>query len=314
MNEWNQMELESPTPESSPPDTTSQASSYTPPAAPDAPKPEHKRFVPPPIPPVRRVGTLTMGIALIAAGLTALAYTFIPGFNLILVLKLSPIIFILLGIEVLIAFFFHKGERIKYDFLSGFVCFCLIICCGVLSVIPVLWNYYGPEAIQAHVNLERNARQQLYQAFYGTSVPVSDCYVQLDSPYYISAAEELDQQQLAENSTLFLDMELANVYQDPLSFATDAKIFLDLISQTPYELGQVHIYSSNADEQIQFELNFHNGEQFFLGLTPELLVDHVEEIVYDTVDASEEEESESSLEQADSSSTISDLETSPQAA
>ena len=65
--------------------------------------------------PVRRVGTLTMGVALIVSGVVALLCMFLPSFNLLFVLKFSPLIFVFLGLEVLYASIFRRGERIKYD-------------------------------------------------------------------------------------------------------------------------------------------------------------------------------------------------------
>lgn len=56
----------------------------------------------PPLPRTRRIGTLTMGFALIVTGIIALVATFYPAFDIFTVLKLSPIIFVFLGLEILI--------------------------------------------------------------------------------------------------------------------------------------------------------------------------------------------------------------------
>lgn len=87
-------------------------------------------------PPVRRVGSLTLGICLIAAGVFFLLYYFVPGFNWLLTLKIAPAAgLILLGCEVL--YFACKPERWKYDFLSVFICLVLMICCFCLVSLPV---------------------------------------------------------------------------------------------------------------------------------------------------------------------------------
>lgn len=52
--------------------------------------------------PVRRVGTLTLGVCLIACGVLFLCYFFVPHFNWELALKIAPAAgLILLGCEVL---------------------------------------------------------------------------------------------------------------------------------------------------------------------------------------------------------------------
>ena len=66
--------------------------------------------------PVRRVGTLTLGVCLIACGVLFLCYFFVPHFNWDLALKIAPAAgLILLGCEVL--YFAARPQRWKCDFL-----------------------------------------------------------------------------------------------------------------------------------------------------------------------------------------------------
>lgn len=90
-------------------------------------------------PPVRRVGSITLGICLIMAGVFFLLYYFVPGFDWMLALKIAPAAgLILLGIEVL--FFACKPERWKYDFASVFLCLVLMGCCFCLVSLPILFQ------------------------------------------------------------------------------------------------------------------------------------------------------------------------------
>ena len=76
--------------------------------------------------PVRRVGTLTLGVCLIACGVLFLCYFFVPHFNWDLALKIAPAAgLILLGCEVL--YFAARPQRWKYDFLSVFLCIVLMV-------------------------------------------------------------------------------------------------------------------------------------------------------------------------------------------
>ena len=77
--------------------------------------------------PVRRVGSVTLGVCLIAAGVLFLCYFFVPNFNWELALKIAPAAgLILLGCEVL--YFAAKPQRWKYDFLSVVLCLVLMVC------------------------------------------------------------------------------------------------------------------------------------------------------------------------------------------
>ena len=76
--------------------------------------------------PVRRVGTLTLGVCLIACGVLFLCYFFVPHFNWDLALKIAPAAgLILLGCEVL--YFAARPQRWKYDFLSVLLCIVLMV-------------------------------------------------------------------------------------------------------------------------------------------------------------------------------------------
>lgn len=83
------------------------------------PKPENA--------PVRRVGSVTLGVCLIAAGVLFLCYFFVPGFDWQLAMKIAPAAgLVLLGCEVL--YFAAKPQRWKYDFLSVLLCIVLMVC------------------------------------------------------------------------------------------------------------------------------------------------------------------------------------------
>ena len=89
--------------------------------------------------PRRRVGSLTLGACLIAAGIFFLCYYFVPGFDWQLVVRIAPAAaLVLLGCEVL--FFAARPGRWKYDFVSVLVCLGLIAVCMCLSFLPMVRN------------------------------------------------------------------------------------------------------------------------------------------------------------------------------
>ncbi|MBR6790236.1 MAG: hypothetical protein IKM31_05140 [Oscillospiraceae bacterium] len=96
--------------------------------------------IPQPAPKPRRVGTVTMGLALVAAGGVLLAGQF-GLLNAMEVLRWSPAVLILLGIEILVGSALNKGGKMRYDFLSMIVCFTLIGLSALGSLIPVIIAY-----------------------------------------------------------------------------------------------------------------------------------------------------------------------------
>jgi len=76
-----------------------------------------------------RVGTLSMGLLLMGSGLGLLYAQFNRITVVDLVLKWWPLIFILLGVEVLVQYYFRKSEdsKIKYDVFSIFIIFIIVL-------------------------------------------------------------------------------------------------------------------------------------------------------------------------------------------
>lgn len=65
-----------------------------------------------------RVGTLTLGISLVALGITFLGQMFLPFIMTPIIFKVWPVIFILLGAEILIANRKYGNEEFIYDKMS----------------------------------------------------------------------------------------------------------------------------------------------------------------------------------------------------
>lgn len=64
----------------------------------------------------RRVGTFTTGILMVVFGILFLLRLIYPGINYLIIASMWPLIFVLLGIEIIIAYLVNKEGIIKYDF------------------------------------------------------------------------------------------------------------------------------------------------------------------------------------------------------
>lgn len=70
--------------------------------------------------PARRVGTFTFGVTLVVFGFWMLAQLFLPELDLTWCLKLSPLILVLLGVEVLLA-----ARKTAPSNTTGWACCCV---------------------------------------------------------------------------------------------------------------------------------------------------------------------------------------------
>lgn len=140
--------------------------------------------------PRRRVGSFTLGISLIAAGILFLCYYFVPGFDWQLVLKVAPAAgLVLLGGEVL-WFASHPG-RWKYDFVSVLVCLLLMGVCLCMGFVPLIAEQYGPERQQTANRLSQTYTDTLYQDLKAEAPDVQLEDVYTDLYLYTSTVQDL---------------------------------------------------------------------------------------------------------------------------
>ena len=105
-----------------------------------------------------RVGSLSMGLILIATGITMLVSLVVRVDMLKILLTFWPIVLICLGIEILLHLFVKKGDdsKLRYDGLSiFFISFLLILSIGFYAL-----TYYF-ELIEVWGDLYQNSRYQV---------------------------------------------------------------------------------------------------------------------------------------------------------
>ena len=97
---------------------------------------------------VRRVGTFTMGLCLVIAGVALVVGMFRPGWNMLNLFKLTPLVLVALGAELLLASAAKGDTKLKYDFLSTVMCFFLLLA-GFAGVVGMrMAEYASPETVQ----------------------------------------------------------------------------------------------------------------------------------------------------------------------
>ncbi|WP_312641930.1 hypothetical protein [Hydrogenoanaerobacterium sp.] len=240
---------------------------------------------------VRRVGTLTMGLALIATGVVAIAVLFNPSLDVITIAKLAPVVLIFLGIEILINHFFHRGDKLKYDFLSGFVCFVLICASVSAIIIPPLYEQYGPHRYESGYRIGSEIETMCFQALSGTPVSSLSARVHLEGP--LNSKQELTYQDLRPMDYVELDIQLMGSYTDKAQFAQDCKKVLEKLTAAGIPFRNIR-FRYSADEGVQYYLNI--DDKFEAALDAEKLAqlvgDNTEELAWESTQAQLETESE----------------------
>ncbi len=178
---------------------------------------------------LRRVGSFTLGVCLIAAGIFFLLAYFVPGFDWKLMLKIAPAAgLILLGGEVL--FFAARPGSWKYDFWSVLICLVLMGGCFCLSLLPVVWDELGPERDQASMKLSQQYTADAYAQIRKSDpdAPVKDIggnvYLYTGA---VKTLEDID----GGSGYVTLDVELSGSYGSAEQFAQACRSMTDAVQQ-----------------------------------------------------------------------------------
>ena len=201
--------------------------------------------------PVRRVGSITLGICLITAGIFFLAYHFLPNFDVPLVLKIVPAAgLVLLGCEVL--YYATKPQRGKYDFVSVFVCLVLMACCFGLTLLPLVWEQIDPDNQLVAQKLSDDYQRSVYEKFQqdAPEIRLKDmgCWVEL---YRYDGGEG---KLTSDNTeTLELNVWLQGPYDSAEAFAKDCRRLTNVAQQMEVRPKQIGFFCrgfSDADKEL----------------------------------------------------------------
>lgn len=191
--------------------------------------------------PLRRVGSLTLGACLIAAGVFFLLYFFVPGFDVQLTLKIAPAVaLVLLGCEVL--FFAARPGRWKYDFVSVLVCLVLMAGCFCMAMLPVMFDELTPEKQQVMNRLSTQAIDELYTACKqdAQDIAIRD----ISGRLYLSGPQAETLQEAAAlpagDTCLTLTVELFGPYDSAAAFARDCYTLTALAKQCTVPPEKLH--------------------------------------------------------------------------
>lgn len=108
---------------------------------------------------VRRVGSIAFALVLIAAGVLLIVYQFVPQFDLLKILKFSPVILIALGIEMLV-YSARPDVKVKFDWLAMLGTAFTLCIVGTAALLPLAISEWGP----ARNRIESQKADAMYSA------------------------------------------------------------------------------------------------------------------------------------------------------
>lgn len=222
---------------------------------------------------VRRVGRVAFALLLIATGVLLLIQQFVPNFDLLSIVRFAPALLIVLGVEILI-YSARSDVKVKFDWLSVLGCGFILVVVGCSSLVPVLWNLYGPSRDYAQNRYQKELQDQFYQAMNADSELKSK--IRNLQIYVAFNHTESGEYTLQDMDSVSVYVELPeNGYTDAVDFAADCRRIADLSEKSGVNADDYNFnsYSNNEGNGNRYSLSFLSS--FVEGLTDEQLAQRV---------------------------------------
>ena len=200
---------------------------------------------------VRRVGSIAFALVLIAAGVLLIVYQFVPQFDLLKILKFSPVILIALGIEMLV-YSARPDVKVKFDWLAMLGTAFTLCIVGTAALLPLAISEWGPARSYAQSRIESQKTEAMYNAL--STEPELKARTNSLSVNVWFNHETHGNYTLQDGDDCILHTELVNDYVDAETFAADCMAVMQAAQAE--NLGFTR-YSFSTDEDTDDGISYY---------------------------------------------------------
>lgn len=201
----------------------------------------------------RRVGTLAFALVLILAGVLLMLYQIVPAFNLLQIVKFSPVILIVLGIEMLV-YSAKPGVLVKFDWLAMLGTAFTLCVVGAAALLPLAVSEWGPARSSAISRIETEKVDALYSALTADpELKAKTGYCGVNVWFNHGAGGSYT---LQSGDDCVLNTTLTGPYADAESFAADCIGIMQLAADKDLGFTSYHFSSGeDTDDGISYYLD-----------------------------------------------------------
>lgn len=201
----------------------------------------------------RRVGTLAFALVLILAGVLLMVYQLVPRFNLLQIVKFSPIILVVLGIEMLV-YSAKPDVLVKFDWLAMLGTAFTLCVVGAAALLPLAVSEWGPARSSAISRIETEKVDALYSALTADSeLKAKTGYCGVNVWFNHGAGGSYT---LQSGDDCVLNATLTGPYADAESFAADCIGIMQLAADKDLGFTSYHFSSGeDTDDGISYYLD-----------------------------------------------------------
>lgn len=200
---------------------------------------------------VRRVGSIAFALVLIAAGVLLMIYQLVPQFDLLKILKFSPVILIALGIEMLV-YSARPDVKVKFDWLAMLGTAFTLCIVGTAALLPLAISEWDPARDYARNRIESQKADAMYSAL--TADPALKAKLNSLNVEVRFFHEADGDYTLQSGDDCILYAALQGPYTDAETFAADCMAVMQRAADDGLGFTCYHF---NADEDIDDGISYY---------------------------------------------------------
>lgn len=248
---------------------------------------------------VRRVGTVAFAVLLIAGGVLLLAQQFMPKANLLAVLKFSPVILIVLGIEVLV-YSTKPNVKLKFDWLGILGCAFILVVVGTAALMPMAWKWLGIDNRTAENRLEQQVVDSMYQQLSADPELKSQISSMYATAYFNHIDPENEDYTLQPGDTLILHLDFRqDAAGNEQEFAANCAAIVQAAKAAGWKFTTMNFGTEENVGGVYDTYRAEFSQSFADGLTTEQLARRVQKDYYYDYDCYDSKEARDNAIKAD---------------
>lgn len=205
------------------------------------------------------IGVLSAAASLIFMGIALLISVRTSPIGAYAAIKLSPVMLIFLGAEIVFALLRKQSLRIKIDLRSIIVIICLIAVSSVLSVVSVVSSAGTGERIYAEQRIQNMLASELRDTIAEDYIKSVDIETQLfgeDAEMYKTPAD------LTDGDIINLTVNFSDAQMTIREFAADCKKIIVNLHKLPYNFGTIDFIADDLVNKYILNVDWHYQAEF----------------------------------------------------
>lgn len=205
------------------------------------------------------IGVLSGSVSLVFMGIALLISTATSPIGAYAALKLSPIMLVFLGAEILYAVFRKRSLRIRIDLRSVIVIASLMVISAILATVSVAASAGTGERLYAEQRIQNMLASDLHDAIAKDYIKSVDIETQLygeDAEMYVTPAD------LTDGDIINLTVNFSDAQMTIREFAKDCKDVINDIHTLPYNFGTVNFVADDLVNHYVLNVDWHYQSDF----------------------------------------------------